>query len=125
VKRYGIEMHRHDVAGTPEEVANVVSFLASDEAWFVTGAEFVVDGGHTAISRRYLTRVKTRFGVIGSPDDRHSESAAIHVGSSYQDLIAAWIPQGTQNGREKRNPADNLYRDSAARAAMSGEKDLI
>lgn len=34
--------------GTAEEVANVIVFLASDEASFVTGAEFVVDGGHTA-----------------------------------------------------------------------------
>jgi NAD(P)-dependent dehydrogenase (short-subunit alcohol dehydrogenase family) len=31
--------------GTPEEIANFVAFVASDEASFVTGAELVVDGG--------------------------------------------------------------------------------
>lgn len=35
-------------AGQPEEVATMVLYLASDEARFVTGGEFAVDGGLTA-----------------------------------------------------------------------------
>ncbi|NID14622.1 SDR family NAD(P)-dependent oxidoreductase [Luteibacter yeojuensis] len=34
--------------GTPDEIAWCAVFLASDEASFITGAEFVVDGGYTA-----------------------------------------------------------------------------
>ena len=34
--------------GTPDDVAQVVLFLASDDSRYCTGAEFVVDGGQTA-----------------------------------------------------------------------------
>ena len=33
--------------GTPEEVANMVLYLASDEAAWVTGGTFTIDGGMT------------------------------------------------------------------------------
>ena len=35
--------------GTPEEIANVINFLASDESSFMTGTTVVVDGGKTAV----------------------------------------------------------------------------
>lgn len=35
--------------GEPDDIANMNLFLASDEAKYVTGAEFVVDGGMTAV----------------------------------------------------------------------------
>ena len=34
--------------GRPEEIASLILYLASDEAGFVTGAEFTIDGGSTA-----------------------------------------------------------------------------
>lgn len=36
-------------AAEPQEIANVIAFLASDEASFVTGAMWYADGGQTAV----------------------------------------------------------------------------
>lgn len=41
-------MHPVGRLGTAEEVAEVVTFLLSDAAGFVTGAQYTVDGGYTA-----------------------------------------------------------------------------
>ena len=41
----GVPMRR---AGTPDDIVNMVVFLASDESTYCTGAEFIVDGGATS-----------------------------------------------------------------------------
>jgi hypothetical protein len=47
------------ILGTPAEVANVYAFVASDDASFVTGAIWLVDGG--------ITPAKGAVGALASP----------------------------------------------------------
>lgn len=51
------EMHPIGRVGTIEEVANVFLFLASDEASFVTGANYQVDGGISAKGEQPQDRI--------------------------------------------------------------------
>lgn len=48
----GVDASQQHVAmrrvGRPEELSNLIVFLASDESSFSTGAEFIADGGETA-----------------------------------------------------------------------------
>jgi len=49
LRRHMAERQLDHRFGTPEEVAAGIAFLASDEARFVNGSVFVMDGGMTAV----------------------------------------------------------------------------
>jgi 3alpha(or 20beta)-hydroxysteroid dehydrogenase len=54
-----IPMHRQ---GTPKECAELVLFLASDEASFISGAEIAIDGGYIAAGLANLrNRIRDEF----------------------------------------------------------------
>jgi 3alpha(or 20beta)-hydroxysteroid dehydrogenase len=57
--RAATPMHRQ---GTPQECAELVLFLASDEASFISGAEIAIDGGYIAAGIAHLrNRVRADF----------------------------------------------------------------
>jgi NAD(P)-dependent dehydrogenase (short-subunit alcohol dehydrogenase family) len=41
-------LHPMGHIGKPQDIANGIAFLASEEAGFMTGSELVIDGGYTA-----------------------------------------------------------------------------
>jgi NAD(P)-dependent dehydrogenase (short-subunit alcohol dehydrogenase family) len=70
--------------GTVEEVANVYAFLASDEASFVTGATWLVDGG--------LTPAKGAVGALAKADVASQPPTAFglrhsHDGTRHKDIV--------------------------------------
>jgi len=48
IKQILLDQHLTPQLGSPKQIADVVSFLASDESSFITGAVIPVDGGFTS-----------------------------------------------------------------------------
>lgn len=64
--------------GTPEEVANVYAFIASDEASYVTGALWLVDGG--------ITISKAIIGAEASKEVREQPAGELRLEHSHDGM---------------------------------------
>ncbi|WP_422342793.1 SDR family NAD(P)-dependent oxidoreductase [Parasphingorhabdus sp.] len=65
VKDILLSHHLTPALGQPEDIANLVAFLASDESKFITGAAIPIDGGVTAHQPSYADFQKL-FAEMGS-----------------------------------------------------------
>ena len=74
-KRYGTREHADNFAGEfhairrmaePEEIADAICYVCSDGATFVTGSDFAVDGGYSAMGPEALGQPYEKFPVINS-----------------------------------------------------------
>ena len=109
--------------GEPEEMANAVLFLASDESSFITASTFLVDGG---ISGAYVTPLWRRVRDVG---DRPVIGITAYVERAswgrWVDVPGALVPHryvGQRRGRRwdrSRHPASRPTRTTASRRSCS------
>lgn len=68
-------------AGQPKDIAQMASFLASDEASFITGGEFLVDGGITTGPRHSWSEDQSDNPILNalgiSPEEAETLAAAV------------------------------------------------
>ncbi len=73
-------------AGQPQDIAQMASFLASDEASFITGGEFLVDGGITTGPRHSWSEDQSDNPILKalgiSPEEAERLAAAVRSSPS-------------------------------------------